>query len=65
MIGALLLLFNGHDHDVVFHLPAGTWQLELDSTVPRGQRDWTGSAEFTLCSRSVALLAQVEPAAQT
>ena len=56
--GPLLLLFNAHDHDVVFHLPPGAWRLELDSVEARGQRDWSGSAQFELRARSVALLAQ-------
>jgi glycogen operon protein len=57
----LLLLINARDADVVFHLPAGQWQLELDSAEPRGERDWAGSGEFLLRGRSVALLVLLAP----
>jgi glycogen operon protein len=54
----LLLLFNALDVDTGFRLPAGRWQLLLDSTESRGQRDWVGSGTFMLRARSVAMLVQ-------
>jgi glycogen operon protein len=54
----LLLLFNARDEDIDFQLPAGRWQLELDSAEPDGRRHWQGQARVTLRGRSVAMLSQ-------
>jgi len=52
----LLLMFNAGDSDVDFALPAGRWQLLLDSVEPQGRRDWAGDGLFVLRGRSVVML---------
>ena len=54
--GPLLLLFNARDTGLDFHLPAGRWQVELDSAEPDGRRAWTGQDRYPLRGRSLALL---------
>jgi len=55
----LLLLFNGDDTPSDFTLPAGVWQVLLDSGHPRGINRWQGQGEalFPLKAQSVVLLA--------
>ncbi|MBS1207970.1 MAG: glycogen debranching enzyme GlgX [Proteobacteria bacterium] len=49
--GPMLLLVNGGDEDRLFALPAGPWQMLLDSTHPRG---WPGPLENSASSLVVA-----------
>jgi glycogen operon protein len=56
----LVLLFNAGDHDQLFHLPPGAWQLELDSAEPRGYRHWRGSGTVLVRSRSLLMLLALE-----
>jgi len=55
----LLLLVNaGHTEDP-FQLPAGVWEVVLDSSHPRGESRWMGQGEtmFPLPAHSLVLLA--------
>ncbi len=56
--GPLLLLFNAGDRDTEFALPAGRWQLLLDSTSPDGTaaQPATAAPSFSLPARCVCLL---------
>ena len=55
----LLLLFNADADDTSFVLPAGSWQVVLDTTHPTGLGTWRGSGEtaLPLPAGSVLLLA--------
>jgi len=56
----LILLFNAGNVDVNFELPAGHWQVELDSTQATGRRP-AGSdvhAQVLVGAHSVLLLAE-------
>jgi glycogen debranching enzyme GlgX len=55
----LLLLINGDAHDSSFMLPAGVWEVILDSTHPQGLGSWHGQGEapFALPAGSLMLLA--------
>lgn len=57
---ALLLLVNARETDADFLLPAGRWQLEVDSAEPHGWRDWAvdGGQRVPLRARSLLLLAE-------
>ena len=44
----LLLLANADAKDTTFMLPAGVWQVLLDSTHPRGLGSWYGQGETAL-----------------
>jgi glycogen operon protein len=44
----LLLLVNAQAEDSSFMLPAGVWQVVLDSTHPRGLGSWYGQGEVAL-----------------
>ncbi len=44
----LLLLVNADAADTNFVLPAGVWQVMLDTTHPRGLGSWYGQGETTL-----------------
>jgi pullulanase/glycogen debranching enzyme len=55
----LLLLVNGNADDVDFMLPAGVWEVLLDTTHPRGEGSWHGQGEaaLPLAAGSMLLLA--------
>ena len=55
----LLLLINADAHDSSFMLPAGVWEVILDSTHPQGRGSWHGQGEapFALPAGSLMLLA--------
>jgi glycogen debranching enzyme GlgX len=55
----LLLLVNADPQDSSFMLPAGVWEVILDSTHARGQGTWHGQGEvpFALPAGSLMLLA--------
>ena len=55
----LLLLVNAGNTVDPFLLPAGTWQVVLDSTHPRGLGTWSGQGKdiFPLPANSLVLLA--------
>ena len=59
---ALLLMFNARNVDVPCVLPAGGWQLALDSAEALGQRAWSGQGHFSLRAHSVVVLVEAEPA---
>ena len=44
----LLLLVNANAQDSGFRLPAGVWEVVLDSTHPRGVGSWHGQGEVEL-----------------
>ena len=44
----LLLLINANATDSSFVLPAGVWEVVLDSTDPRGLGSWHGQGEIAL-----------------
>jgi len=44
----LLLLVNANTEDTSFMLPAGVWQVLLDTTQPRGLGQWYGQGETAL-----------------
>ena len=44
----LLLLVNAGEHDIDFRLPAGVWELLLDTRRPRGEAKWQGQGESDL-----------------
>jgi glycogen operon protein len=44
----LLLLVNANADDSSFMLPAGVWEIVLDSTHPRGAGSWHGQGEVEL-----------------
>jgi glycogen operon protein len=48
----LLLLMNAHDQPIDFVLPAGGWELLLDT----GEQAFARSASYPLQARSLALL---------
>ncbi len=43
-----LLLVNGDAQDSTFMLPAGVWQVILDTTHPTGKGSWHGQGERAL-----------------
>jgi glycogen debranching enzyme GlgX len=55
----LLLLVNADPWDRLFRLPAGVWQVVLDSTEPDGSSHWHGQGEvdLPLPAHAVLLLA--------
>lgn len=55
----LLLLVNAQAEDSSFMLPAGVWEVLLDTTHPRGVGAWHGQGEVALAlpARSLLLLA--------
>ena len=55
----LLLLVNAGHTDDPFWLPAGVWQVVLDSSQPQGRSKWVGQGEvmFQLPAHSLVLLA--------
>ncbi|HEY4069000.1 MAG TPA: glycogen debranching protein GlgX [Burkholderiaceae bacterium] len=55
----LLLLVNAQADDAVFRLPAGVWEVVLDSSDPRGAGSWhgQGGVELPLPAGSVIVLA--------
>jgi glycogen operon protein len=55
----LLLLVNADPWDRLFHLPAGVWQVVLDSTEPDGRGHWhgQGDVDLPLPAHAVLLLA--------
>ncbi len=52
----LLLLVNAQAEDSSFMLPAGVWDVVLDSTHPRGLGSWHGQGEIELPLPSGSLL---------
>ncbi|MEO5698067.1 MAG: glycogen debranching protein GlgX [Burkholderiaceae bacterium] len=52
----LLLLVNAEAVDTEFTLPAGVWQVILDSTRPRGDGVWHGQGEAPFCLRAASLV---------
>jgi len=60
----LLLLVNARDIDVEFQLPAGVWQVELDSAASDGSSRWRhdGTAAYPLRARSLVLLSDTASA---
>jgi glycogen operon protein len=52
----LLLLVNADAADASFMLPAGVWNVVLDSTDPRGLGAWHGQGESTLPLPATSLL---------
>jgi glycogen operon protein len=52
----LLLLVNADASDHAFRLPAGVWQVALDSTVPDGRGRWHGQGDVDLPLPAHALL---------
>ncbi len=55
----LLLLVNAGATDAPFMLPAGVWQVLLDTSHPHGEGSWHGQGDvaFMLPSRSLLLMA--------
>ena len=52
----LLLLVNADAVDTTFMLPAGVWEVVLDTTEPRGQGTWQGQGETALRLSASSLL---------
>jgi glycogen operon protein len=52
----LLLLINPGDDDCRFMLPAGVWEVVLDTTQPTGRGTWHGQGEVLLRLPSTSLL---------
>ncbi len=52
----LLMLVNAEAADTEFTLPAGVWQVILDSAHPRGQGVWHGQGETPFCLRAASLV---------
>ncbi len=52
----LLLLVNGDAQDSTFMLPAGVWQVILDTTHPTGKGSWHGQGERALPLPAASLL---------
>ncbi|MEP7101016.1 MAG: glycogen debranching protein GlgX [Burkholderiales bacterium] len=52
----LLLLVNADAEDTDFVLPAGVWQVMLDTAHPRGLGSWYGQGETTLALPAGSLL---------
>jgi len=52
----LLLLVNAGAHDSRFMLPAGVWEVQLDSTDARGVGAWHGQGEVELPLPAASLL---------
>ena len=52
----LLLLVNAQATDMRFKLPAGVWQVMLDTTHPRGLGNWHGQGETDLAVPAGSLL---------
>ena len=59
----LLWLINGSAHDADFRLPAGGWQVVLDTSHARGVGRWNGQGEVALPvpARSMLLLSAIGP----
>ena len=55
----LMLLVNAQSEDSTFMLPAGVWEVILDSTHPKGTGSWHGQGEtwFALPAGGLVLLA--------
>jgi glycogen operon protein len=52
----LLLLVNAGDTDADFMLPAGVWEVILDTTQPTGRGTWQGQGEIALPLPAASLL---------
>ena len=52
----LLLLVNADAQDTTFMLPAGVWQVILDTTHPTGKGSWHGQGEIALPLPAASLL---------
>ena len=59
----LLLLFNADADDTSFVLPAGSWQVVLDTTHPTGLGTWHGSGETALPLPAGSMLLLASPGA--
>ena len=52
----LLLLVNAEAHDHDFSVPAGVWEVLLDTTHPRGAGSWHGQGGVRLALKAGSLL---------